>query len=398
MQFSYKTVDGRGKIECGKMTADSREQLLILFKTQGKVALEMKAVGRWAVRVPRGKFFDQERLNFTQQLAGLLESGITIERALAILGRLNSGKATGELIKKLNRSLQEGLSFTAALELFARDFSPLYINMVRAGEAGGILPEVLQRLAQYLEDEIALNKFIVSSLIYPALIVVSSVAALIFFVSDIIPKFQEIFAGFGSALPLITRVVMFCGNSLTHYGWMMLAVCVLTVGWFFKIVDTPKGKMWFDRLHLQLPLIGAIQKKAVIARMAMALSLLEHSGVPLLTGLQISAAIMGNAVYTQALQIVGEEVRAGRTLAQSMENQKIFPALAMEMISVGEESGHLGAMLGKVAKTYEAEVKNAIGIFLSVFEPLLILLMVGVIAILAVAILLPIVNLNSKMG
>jgi general secretion pathway protein F len=398
MQFTYKAVDAQGAVETGKVTADSREQLLALLKTQEKVPLEIKAETRLPVSLPRGKFSRQECLNFTQQLAGLLAAGIPIERALAILARLSSGKETVSLIGKLNQALREGLSFTAALERFAKEFTPIYINMVRAGEAGGILPEVLKRLAQYLEEEIALRRFIISSLIYPAIVVTSSFAALTFFVSDVIPKFQDIFAGIDSELPLITKIVMFCGNGLTHYGWIMLLLLGIGVIWMLKITATPKGKLWFDRFKIQLPLIGGIQQKTVIAKMTMALGLLEQSGVPLLTGLQISAEIIDNAVFARALREVEREVKAGQTLAQSLENQKVFPVLAIEMIGVGEESGNLSEMLGQVAKTYEAEVKNAIGIFLAVFEPVLILLMVGIIAILAISILLPIINLNSKMG
>jgi general secretion pathway protein F len=398
MQFSYKAVDARGKMETGKVAADSREQLIALFKTQGKTLLEIKTEKKFAVHLARGRFTGQERLNFTQQLAGLLTAGIPIERALAILARLNSGATTVKLIDQLNRSLHEGLSFTAALERFTKEFTPLYINMVRAGEAGGVLPEVLKRLARYLEEEMALRRFIISSLIYPAIVVTSSVAAMLFFVSDVIPKFQDIFAGIGSELPLITKIVMFCGTGLTRYGWLMLLLIGLGVVLLVKDAATSQGKMRFDRLVLQLPLIGEIRKKTLIAKMSMALSLLEHSGVPLLTGLQISSEIMDNAVFTKALQTAGQEVKAGNTLAQSLAGQKVFPLLAVEMVGVGEESGNLSEMLGQVAKTYEAEVKYAIGVFLAVFEPVLILLMVGIIGILAVSILLPIINLNSRMG
>jgi general secretion pathway protein F len=398
MQFTYKAVDARGKIETGTIAANTKEQLFILLKAQGKVPIEVKSEARLPVHLPQSKFSLQERLSFTQQLAGLMTAGISIEKALTIMARLNSGKETAKLINMLNSSIQEGLSFSAALEGLSKKFSPLYINMVRAGEAGGVLPEVLKRLAQYLEEEIELHRFIIGSLIYPAIVVTSSFAALLFFVSDVIPKFQEIFADIGSRLPLITRIVMFCGNSLTHYGWLGLLLLGIAIVWLIKDTATPQGKLRFDRLQLQLPLIGKIQKKMVIAKMAMALGLLERSGVPLLNGLQISAEIMGNVVFTQALHIVEREVKSGNTLAQSMANQKIFPLLAIEMIGVGEESGNLSEMLGQVAKTYEAEVKSAVGVFLAVFEPVLILLMVGIIAILAIAVLLPVVNLNSQMG
>jgi general secretion pathway protein F len=398
MQFTYKAVNAQGSLEIGKVTADTREQLLTLLKTQGKVPLEVKSDARFPTRLSQGRFSRQERLNFTQQLAGLQTAGIAIERALTILARLSSGKKTTDIIDRLNQSLHEGLSFSAALGVFTKEFSPLYINMVRAGEAGGVLPEVLKRLAQYLEEEIELRRFIVSSLIYPAIIVTSSIGALLFFVGDVIPKFQDIFTSINSQLPLITRIVMFCGNSITHFGWLGLLILGMAIVWFVKDIATPKGRLRFDQFKLKLPLIGALQQKMVIAKMAMALSLLERSGVPLLTGLQISAEIMGNVVFTQALHTVEREVKTGHTLAQSMANQKIFPLLAVEMIGVGEESGNLTEMLNQVAKTYEGEVKNAVGIFLAVFEPVLILLMVGIIAILAIAILLPIINLNSQMG
>jgi general secretion pathway protein F len=398
MQFSYKAVDAQGNMETGKVAADSREQLIGLYKAQGKTLLEIKAESRSPVNLAPGKFSRQERLKFTQQLAGLLSAGISIERALTILARLSSGTPTAKLIAKLNQALHEGLSFTAALELSAKEFTPLYINMVRAGEAGGILAEVLQRLAQYLEEEIALRRFITGSLIYPAIVSASSIAALIFFVGNVIPKFQDIFAGIGSELPLVTRIVMFCGNGLTRYGWILLLLIVAGGIGVNREIATPQGKLRFDRFKIRLPLIGEIQQKTVVAKMAMALSLLERSGVPLLTGIQISAEIINNAVFSGALRIAAEEVKAGNTLAQSLEAQKVFPVLAVEMIGVGEESGNLSGMLSQVAKTYETEVKNAIGIFLAVFEPVLILLMVGVIGILAVSILLPIINLNSKMG
>ncbi|HEY8463061.1 MAG TPA: type II secretion system F family protein [Bacillota bacterium] len=400
MQFYYKVANAGGKIETGYNEAESREQLIQKLKAQGKFPLEIKAGTKLAGAVPlKGKGINrQQRLIFSQQLAGLLGAGISIERALAILSRLANDTKVTALVQDLRRLLQEGHSFTAALELYPQHFPALYISMVRAGEAGGILPEVLKRLARFQEEEIALRRFIISSLTYPVLIAVACLASLIYFVADVIPKFQEILEGMGSELPLITQVVMGVGTAFKNY-WLALAILVgVGVGWFLGQLATPAGRFRIDRAKLKLPLIGEILQKVAVSKMAMSLSLLTGSGVPLLAGLNITSEIMGNAVLAKALREVEREVKTGSSLVNSMHAQKVFPVMAVEMIGVGEESGNINGMLEQVARTYDNDVKNSLSIFMSVFEPVLILTMVGVIAILALAVLLPLMNLNSQIN
>jgi type II secretory pathway component PulF len=401
MQFSYKVSDARGRIETGRTEADSREQLITQLKSQGKFPLEVKAEGKNAVGgelLVRGKRIKgQERLVFTQQLAGLLSSGISIERALNIMSRLANNSQIAGLVQQLKRALQEGHSFTAALERYPQNFPALYISMVRAGEAGGILAQVLKKLAQYQEEEIALRRFVVSSLTYPALIMGASSLAVVYFVGDVIPKFQGILEGMGQELPFITKVVMSVGTGFKNYWWALLLLIGFGLLWLIRHVATAAGRFRLDVIKLKLPLLGDLMQKVAVSKMAMALSLLTNSGVPLLTGLNITSEIVGNAVLSKALREVEREVKAGNTLVSSMHAQKVFPVMAVEMIGVGEESGNINEMLEQVAKTYDNEVKNSLGIFMSLFEPLLILTMVGVIGILAVAILLPLVNLNSQL-
>jgi type II secretory pathway component PulF len=398
MQFFYKVSDARGRIATGRTEADSREQLIADLKSQGKFPLEVKAEGKMAAAVKvRGKGIkSQERLVFTQQLGGLLSSGISIERALNIMSRLANNPQITALVEQLKRSLQEGHSFTAALEMFPKHFPALYISMVRAGEAGGILPQVLKKLAQYQEEEIALRRFVVSSLTYPAMIMAASGLAVLYFVSDVIPKFQGILEGMGQELPLITKMVMGVGTGFKNYWWALLILLGLIGMWFIQHAATAAGRFRLDGLKLKLPLLGDLMQKVAISKMAMALSLLTNSGVPLLTGLNITSEIVGNAVLGKALREVEQDVKAGNTLVGSMYAKKVFPVLAVEMIGVGEESGNINEMLEQVARTYDNEVKNSLGVFMSLFEPLLILSMVGVIGILAVAVLLPLVNLNSQ--
>ncbi|MGE5581340.1 MAG: type II secretion system F family protein [Bacillota bacterium] len=349
-----------------------------------------------AFKFNRYRFSPQERLNFTQQLASLLGAGIPLEKALAILGKLKFSPQMGDVINQLRRMLQEGLSFTMALERFPSHFPPLFISMVRAGEAGGILPQVLQKLAQYLEEELNLRRFIISSLFYPVILMIASIVAIIFYVVNVIPQFKSIFADMGAQLPLITRLVMICGQGLLTFWPLALITVLFAIGWFVKESATAEGRIRLDRLKLRLPLAGPVLRKIAISRLTLALSLLYESGVSFLSSLSIAGEIMGNRFLAKALAEVESEVRQGNTLAGSLAAKHVFPVLAVEMIGVGEESGNLGPMLQQVSRTYDGEVKHSLSVFVSVFEPLMILVMVGVIAILAVAVLLPVTNISNQ--
>ncbi len=401
MQFSYRFADRQGRIEIGQAEAESREQLLIKLKSEGKFPLEIKEESA-TLRAFQWSFTKrmsaQDRLNFTRQLGNLLASGVPLEKALAIMGRLSLGAETTATILQLRRSLQEGLSFTAALEKFPHYFPEIYINMVRAGEAGGLLPQVLKRLGEYIHEEISLRRFIVSSLFYPLIVLVASIAAIFFYVGVVIPKFQSIFKDMGSELPLVTKVVMVVGNGLWQYSWVLVLLAIAGGIWFIREQSNPEGRLRIDRMKLKIPLIGPVLLRVATARMTMALGLLSGSGIPILEGLHITAKIVDNAVLGNALLGVEEQVKQGGTLANSMTAAKVFPTLAIEMIGVGEESGAIVEMLDQVAQTYDGEVKHSLSMFLAIFEPMLILIMVGVIAILAVAILLPILNMNSAIN
>lgn len=403
MQFSYRVADRRGVIESGREEADSREQLIAKLKSQGKFPLEVKEESAKSLvqanwKFSRKKLSAQDRLNFTQQLGNLLSAGIPLERSLAVLSRLTTESEMGNVIGQLRRHLQEGLSFTAALERFPHHFPELYINMVRAGEAGGMLPQVLNRLVQYLQDEIELRRFIVSSLFYPMIVLAASVAAIFFYVGVVIPKFQSIFEDMGSELPFVTRLVMAFGTGLWQYWWVLAGLLIAGISWYAKEWSTSEGRLRIDALKLKSPLVGPILERIATARMAMSLSLLAGSGVPLLESIGITRKLVGNAVLSRALWEVEKSVQQGNTLAHSMAAQQAFPILAVEMIGVGEESGSIVPMLDQVAKTFEGEVKHSLAMFLSIFEPVLILGMVGIIAVLAVAILLPVLTMNAELN
>lgn len=398
MEFRYRTADATGRIETGTARAESKEQLIQKLRIEGRYLLEIREQSAPDAKFRIRRFKPQDRLSFTQQLTGLLNAGITLERALAILSELQLGEKLEDVIRQLRRSLEAGLSFTAALEKFPEYFPPLFINMVRAGEAGGILPRVLERLTRYQEDELRLRRFISSSLVYPAFVLAASILALIFFVTVVIPSFQQIFESMGAELPFLTRMVLFCGRLFLRFWWVLLLIVTGAVLGLLKFITTPEGRLRFDRFKLHLPLLGVVFQKIATARMALALSQLVMSGVPLLHSIEIASDVAGNEFLGRALREAGTKVRQGNTFAGSLAGQGAFPVLAVKMIGVGEESGSLGPMLERVSRAYDGEVQHSMGIFLSVFEPLLIVLLVGVIAILAVSVLTPILNINSQIS
>lgn len=352
MQFSYTAADANGQIESGREEAASSEQLIAILKSRGKYPLEIKSDVPWVAQFTPKRFSSRQRLSFTQQLGGLLNAGVSLEKSLAILSRLVAGSESGEIIQQINRHIQEGHSFTAALEKFPNYFPPLYVHLIQAGESGGILPEILVRLTGYQEEERDLKNFIVSSLIYPAILCIATVATLIFYVVMVIPKFETIFAEMDSKLPLITQIVMFIGLGLKNFWWILPLALGIGAVLFYKSYTTFQGRLKYDGWLLRLPFIGPILQKIAVSRMSMALNMLCISGIPLLSALGLAADVSGNLAVGEALRKVIEEVKAGNTLMQSMAGQKVFPILALEMIGVGEESGNLGEMLGQVAKTY----------------------------------------------
>lgn len=396
MEFSYKAANRSGLIEAGRSEAVSEEQLVTILKTKGLFPLEIKRVSGPSFSLFKKKFSRKERLTFTRQLAGLLNAGVGLEKALAIINRLSFSREMNEIIGQLYRLLQEGHSFTTALEKYPQHFNKLYISMVKAGEAGGILPQVLKRLIRYEEEELNLQNFIISSLIYPAILGLACIGVLLLYVIVIIPTFEPIFAEMDNDLPFLTKMVIFFGKGLQYFWWLFLLIAVGFGVWFWRWVRTKEGRLKFDGLKLRLPLLGIVLTKIAVSRMCLSLSMLCGSGVPLLTALTIAGDVSGNLELNKALGEVIQEVKQGSTLVASLGNKKIFPVLAVEMIGVGEESGNLEGMLDQASNTYDTEVKQSLSMFMAVFEPLLILAMVGVIGILAIGILVPIFNLNSQ--
>lgn len=402
MQFQYQVADSKGAIERGSAEADSKEQLIAKLKSQGKYPLEIKesqSLSSLSIKISRSdKLSDNERLSFTQQISGLLSARIPLERALATLSRLKFGAKMDEVVVQLRRLLQEGHSFSSALEKFPNYFPPLYISMVKVGEAGGVLPEVMNRLAQNQEEQMNFKRYLISSLFYPMVVMALSLCSIVFFVAVVIPQFQTVFSDMDMELPLITKLVMIFGNMMINFWFIPVIAIAGFVFWWIRESATPKGKYRVDQLKLKIPVLGKLFEKMATQKMAQSLNLLIGSGVPLLESLIISSEIIGNEVFGSALRETERRVRQGNTLANSLASFSVFPLMAMEMIAVGEEGGNLEFMLEQVNRIYNDEVKHDLGMFIAVAEPLITVLLVVVIAILAIAVMLPVLSMNSQIG
>ena len=402
MQYQYQVADAHGKIERGSAEADSREQMISKLKAQGKYALEIKEKKGPAISfqfnsfLGTGRLSDNERLNFTQQLTSLLNARIPLERALGTLSRLKFTPQLNDIILQLRRLLQEGLSFSGALEQFPRQFPPLFINMVRVGETGGILPQVMTRLAQYQEEDLNFRRHLTGSLVYPVFVTITCIGSFIFLVTSVIPQFQKIFQDMGSELPFITQVVLFFGKLAMDLWYIPVLAIGIICFWYFRELETAEGRYRIDKIKLKIPIIGKILEKIATQKMVQSLGLLVGSGVSLLTSINIASAIIGNEVFAKALRDTEQKVRQGNNLASSLMAADVFPTLAVEMIAVGEEGGNLDFMLEQVAKTYDHEIEHQMSILLTLFEPIIMLLILGVVAIFAVAVILPVMNLNNR--
>jgi general secretion pathway protein F len=338
----------------------------------------------------------RDLLAFTQQLATLLEAGVPLDRTLGILEQLAPGPRLRVIVGDLQRSVRGGASLSEALaKHHPRPFSRLYINMVRAGEKGGVLEITLQRLAEFLEARAAFTEAIVSAMIYPLIITVASAGAIVFLLTFVVPRFAVIFADLGQAIPLPTQILLTVSGALRAYWWLGgLALTAGVLGWRVW-TSTPEGRLAWDRTLLRVPLVGAIGQKLEISRFARTLGTLLKSGVPVLGALAVVGEMMQNRVVATAVQRLAENIKRGTGLATPMGESPVFPPLTVHMVRVGEETGRLEEMLLKVAELLESDVRTALKRIIGLLEPAVILGMGLVVAFIVVAMLLAIFSINE---
>ena len=399
--FVYKAADRRGKTVGGVMEApDSRAVVERLHREEYyPILVAPQAEGRrmWApFALPGTRVRGRDLVAFTQQLATLVEAGLPLDRALEILAELVSSERLRGVIEDLLQSVRSGSSLGDALaKHHPHPFSRLYINMVRAGEKGGVLEVSLRRLAEFLEASQEFRDALISALMYPLLLTGVGGGAVVFLLTFVIPRFSQIFADLGQAIPLPTQILLTVSGTLQTYWWLLALVALVGLLVARVALGTPGGRMAWDRAKLRLPLIGELLQKLEMSRFARTLGTLLRSGVPVLQAMTVVREMLTNQLMARAVDHLTDGVKRGAGLSGPMKEAQAFPPLAIHMVRVGEETGRLEEMLLKVADTFEAEVRTATKRLISLLEPAIILGMGCLVGFIVISMLLAIFSINE---
>lgn len=392
-QWSGKTP--KGIIESGEMTTATKEDVIAQLRKRNITAtLVTKKTKKEGKVIFGGRVKDKDIVIFTRQFATMIDAGLPLVQALEILSAQVENKTLGKTIQQVKIDVESGATYADALKKHPRIFSELYVNMVAAGEAGGILDTILNRLAAYIEKAMKLKKKVKGALVYPA--VVTSIAVLVIAVIMIfvVPTFSKMFAQLGGTLPLPTRMVINLSGFIAGMGGLMtLGAIIALIVFIIQVRRTEKGKYIIDKISLKLPIFGPLLNKVAVAKFTRTLGTLVSSGVPILDGLEITAKTSGNKVVEYAIMDVRKGVVGGKTLAEPITKAKVFPPMVTHMIAVGESTGALDAMLAKIADFYDDEVDASVSNLTAMMEPLLMVFLGGAVGYIVVAMYLPIFKL-----
>jgi type IV pilus assembly protein PilC len=389
--FTYTARAFNGDLRTATIDASSRDDVIAQLRKQrlSVVKIDQDA----AKKIGRGSIKTRDVVIFTRQFSTMINSGLPLVQALTILAEQTDNKALAEVTRKVVFDVESGNTVADALSKHPRAFTNLYVNMVAAGEAGGILDTILLRLATFLEKNDALVRKVKGAMIYPAVIMSVAAIAVVVLLIFVIPVFAGMFASAGQALPLPTRIVIGASGFLRRYWWIMGAAIIVGGYMFKKYYATPSGKLVIDRLMLRMPVLGDVLRKSAVSRFTRTLGTLISSGVSILEGLEITAKTAGNRVIQDAIMQSRSSIAGGDTIAQPLQKSKVFPPMVISMIAVGEQTGGLDEMLSKIADFYDEEVDAAVSNLLSLLEPIMIVFLGVVVGGMVVAMYLPIFDM-----
>ena len=398
--FEYKAVSPSGETVRGTMEAASMDMVVLKLQEAGNIPLHARESGSGGfslsnLRLGRRGMNTREVGQFTQQLSTLLGAGLPLDRSLHVLMELSENERVERTVRDIRDRVREGGSLSDALEEQHGAFNRLFINMVRAGEVGGTLDVTLSRLTDYLERSRDLKDSVISALIYPILLLLLAAGSLILLLVYVIPQFTPIFEDLGGDLPLITKIVLGVGAILQNFWWAIILLTVLVVWQFRRMLADQEKRFAWDGRVLATKWIGDLVGKLETARFTRTLGTLLSNGVPLLSALSIARNVISNTVLRKDLNDAAQEVKTGGGLATNLASGGRFPRLALQMISVGEETGQLDTMLMKVSDTYDIEVRNTIERLLSVFTPVVTMLLAMLIGTIVLSVLLAILSIND---
>src|SRR6266566_4812083 len=373
--YVFKGRNKLNEVVVGERVADNREALRQILRKEQVMLTSVKEKGR-EIGIPkiggRKKVKAKDLSVFTRQFSVMIDAGLPLVQCLEILAQQQDNKYFQQILLQVRQDVEEGSTLAAAMARHPRVFDQLYANMVEAGETGGILDLILQRLSTFIEKIVKLKRDVVSAMIYPAAVIVLAIVAVAVIMVVVIPQFQNIFLGLlgpGEQLPLPTRIVVGISDFLAGWGGLVILVAIIAsavgIRFYYK---TPGGKRLIDRVLLKIPILGAIFQKIAVARFSRTLSTLLSSGVPILQSLDITARTAGNVIIEEAITSVRTGVERGESFVDPLKATEVFPHMVAQMVGIGEQTGALDAMLGKIADFYEQEVDSAISNLLTLIE------------------------------
>lgn len=416
--FEYVALDAKGQETTGSIKANDEGDAIAQLRKSGLYPTQVVPAGKGGVssktksRVKKsqkgkgkgsslgGKVKGKVLMIFTRQLATLVDAGLPLLRGLSVLGKQEKNKVMAGTINHLADSVAGGATFSESLGQHPKVFDKLYVNMVKAGELGGVLELVLIRLAEYKEKAEKLKNRIVAAMVYPVIVIVIAIGILIFLMAVIVPRFERIFAEMlgDKPLPPLTRVVINLSRWIQDQ-WLIIVVggAIFFVGW--KLFSMTKGgRKIIDRIKLYFPIFGPVQLKSAISRFTRTLGTLVTSGVPILQALNITRDTAGNVIVSNAIEKVHEAVKEGESVVAPLEASRIFPPMVISMVGVGEETGQLPDMLLKIADVYDDEVDNAVDAMTSLIEPIMIVLLAAIVGTIVIALFMPMISIITEMN
>jgi type IV pilus assembly protein PilC len=398
--YAYTGVNRAGAKVSGERQASTKDELRSLLRRENITVNKASEKGKeFALPTFGGGVNTKELAIFTRQFSVMIDAGLPLVQCLEILASQQENKTFEKILTGVRSSVEGGSTLSAAMRTYTKVFNPLYVNMVEAGETGGILDTILQRLATYIEKNVKLKRAVQSALIYPVAVLGIAGAVIILLLWKVVPIFATLFAGLGVDLPLPTRIVIGLSHFIgSIYGFLIFIIfvgaCIGLKFWY----GTTSGRYAIDATLLHLPLIGILLRKIAVAQFTRTLGTLISSGVPILEGLDITARTSGNAVVEQAILKTRKAVEAGRTLVDPLKETAVFPSMVTQMIGVGEQTGAMDAMLQKIADFYEDEVDAAVKDLLTALEPLMIVVLGGVVGGVVISMYMPLFSMIAKLS
>ena len=401
--FRYKAVTPEGKLVEGTLEAVNQETVLARLQEQGQLPIKVfpgedtGGILSREIRLPwkRKKVPQKDLLIFTQELSTLVKAGLTLDRSLSVLSDLTENDYLAEVVGELLREIKGGKALSEALSTYPQVFPKVYVNMVRAGEVGGALDQILERLEDYLEGADELRSYLISSMIYPCILVVVAIGSIIIMMTVVIPQFADIFENAGAPVPLPMMVLLVLRGFLTGFWWLILLVIGGGAYWIYSRLKTEEGRLNWDRQVLKLPVVGSVLRKLEVSRFSRTLGTLLQSSVPLIQSINLVKEIVENQAIASTMESIKSGVKKGEGLTRPIREAEIFPAFALHLLAVGEETGRLDDMLLQIADSYDRDLRRSLQRLVALLEPAIILVMGLIIGVMVVSMLYSIFSIND---